>query len=127
MALQHPSDFMVPLKRILPVVSGNVGMAARRVVRGRLRFFVRTGLRIYVPQEDYLSLCEAAWDKHVRRSVGARCGKLGRSAQPPLESASSKSDQASVKPIHDGRPLDRYHKSPIFRLARVLVRWLRRS
>ena len=123
-------DCLVPLRRVLPVVGSNVGMAAQRLVRGRLRLLVRTGLRIYVSQEDYLALCEAAWDIHVRRLVGARRrdpselpGAVGPSFDPKPPSVG---EAPACKPIHDGRPLDRYRKNLLYRLGRALTRWWRR-
>jgi hypothetical protein len=113
---------MVPLTRVLPVVGSNVELAAHRVVRGRLRFMVRTGLRIYVPREDYLSLCEAAWARNVRRLGGGR----GETAPIVDEHASeARPGRETLKPIHDGRRLDRYHRSPILRWARAFRRWWR--
>lgn len=116
MALPSPkSEPLVPLRRVLPVVGSNVSVAAGRVVRGRLRFRVRTGWRIYVPHEDYLSLCEAAWDTSVRR--------MTRREQAAIDVPPEEPRADSVKPIHDGRPLDRHRRNPLLRWIHAVHRW----
>ena len=119
-------ELLVPLKRVLPVVGSNVGMAAHRLVRGRLRLFVRTGLRIYVSQEDYLSLCEAAWDIHVRKSIRVRHRDIVVRHGPAARPVTHEIERThTLKPIHDGRPLDRYRKGLLYRLMRAITRWWR--
>ena len=134
LATRPDSEPLIPLKRVLPVVGSNVELAAHHVVRGRLRFHLRFGRtiatddvpggwRIYVPREDYLSLCEAAWDKRVRRLGGTRPEATLRSVEPPARGTPA--DRDTTKPIHDGQPLDRYRRSPVLQWARALNRWWR--
>jgi len=48
----------VPLRRVLPFATSHLGLVAGRLVRGRLRV-IWTSLS--VSHDDYLDLCEAAW------------------------------------------------------------------
>ena len=89
---------VVPLRRVLPMVSAHPGLVARRVVSGRLRL-VRAGGGLYLSQEDYLSLCEGAWQSKVAKGCGRRDG---HPAQPPEES-DAPATRPSPKPIHDAR------------------------
>lgn len=120
----NQADLLVPIGRVLPFLGRNMGVAARRLMLGRLRFRLSTGLRVYVSREDYLSLCEATWDIHVRRMTGRGTARHTRSLQPPVETPPVFTEERSVKPIHDGHPLDCHGKNPVFRLAFYINRWL---
>jgi len=70
---------VVPLRRVLPMVSAHPGLVARRVVSGRLRL-VRAGGGLYLSQEDYLSL----WQRAAAAATGIRPNRLkSRTRRPP--------------------------------------------
>ncbi len=91
MSAVRDADAPVPLSRVLRMVGSHPGVVAGRFVRGRLRL-IRTGVRIFVERDDFVGLCEAAWESRVpARRRGRPC---------PTE---PKEPRPLPKPIHDGK------------------------
>lgn len=124
----------VPIGRVLPFATSHLRLVAARIVGGRLRV-IFAGVWPCVAREDYLALCEAAWQSTLDEKLSeARVKCVERrppEVEPPVlrETPAPRSvrprSKATSKPIHDGHIPDPIGDKLRRGLGRLIARFRR--